>query len=217
VNLTKIDLLLLLALFALPLVTSAHPGGVDENGCHRDSRNGKQHCHADRAKANGKPRYDAANPPKAGDEAVFYGPFVSVVDGDTFKAKVQGVVMDFRLEGIDAPERNQPHGEQARQALLAMIGGRQLVLVPSDTDRYGRTIVRVWAGKLDVNREMVKRGAAWFDSEYSKDASSVRRGERRSRSEARPMGAGAQRSGRALGVEEERKIGLNRMALNQAE
>jgi micrococcal nuclease len=51
-----------------------------------------------------------------------------------------------------------------------MIRGQQVVLVPSDTDRYGRTIVRAWVGNLDVNREMVKRGAAWFDSEYSKDA-----------------------------------------------
>jgi endonuclease YncB( thermonuclease family) len=161
---------LLFALLALPMVALAHPGGVDENGCHKDSGTGKQHCHADRAKANDKPRYDAAHPPKAGDEAVFYGPVVRVVDGDTFKAKVQGVVMQFRLEAIDAPEHDQPHGEQAKRELLSMIGGQQVVLVPSDTDRYGRTVVRVWVGTLDVNREMVKRGAAWFESEYSKDA-----------------------------------------------
>lgn len=160
----------LFALLALPLIAYPHPGGVDENGCHRASGTGKQHCHADRAKASEKPRYDAAHPPKVGDEAVFYGPFVSIADGDTFKAKVQGVVMQFRLEGIDAPEHDQPYGEQARTELLSMLRGQQLVLVPSDTDRYGRTVVRAWIGKLDVNREMVKRGAAWFYSEYSKDA-----------------------------------------------
>ena len=159
-----------LALFALPLIAFAHPGGVDKNGCHKDASTGKQHCHSDRAQANAKPRYDAARPPKAGDEAVFHGPVVGVVDGDTFTAKVQGVVMHFRLEGIDAPERDQPYGGQAKSDLLAMIGGQQIVLVPSDTDRYGRTVVRAWVGKLDVNREMVKRGAAWFESEYSKDA-----------------------------------------------
>lgn len=161
---------LLLALLALPLAAWAHPGGVDKNGCHKDASSGKQHCHSDRAQAKAKPRYDAAHPPKAGDEAVFYGPVVGVVDGDTFTAKVQGVVMHFRLEGIDAPERGQPYGEQARNDLLALVGGKQAVLVPSDTDRYGRTVVRAWIGELDVNREMVKRGAAWFDSEYSKDA-----------------------------------------------
>lgn len=161
---------LLLTVLALPLVALAHPGGVDKNGCHKEASTGKQHCHSDRAQANAKPRYDASRPPKAGDEAVFYGPVVGVIDGDTFTAKIQGVVMHFRLEGIDAPERDQPYGAQAKGDLLALIGGRQVVLVPSDTDRYGRTIVRTWIGTLDVNREMVKRGAAWFDSEYSKDA-----------------------------------------------
>jgi endonuclease YncB( thermonuclease family) len=161
---------LLFALLTVPFIAVAHPGGVDKNGCHKDSSTGAQHCHADRAKANQKPRYDAAHPPQAGDEAVFHGPVVNIVDGDTFTAKVQGVVMHFRLEGIDAPEHDQPHGAQAKTDLLTMLQGRQVVLVPSDTDRYGRTIVRVWVGTLDVNREMVKRGAAWFDSEYSKDS-----------------------------------------------
>lgn len=153
----------------LPLIAFAHPGGVDENGCHKDSSTGERHCHSYRAKANKKPKYDAARPPRAGDEAVFYGPFVSVVDGDTFKAKVQGVVMDFRLEGLDAPERDQPYGATSTAELASKLRGQQLVLVPSDTDRYGRTVVRVWVGRLDVNREMVKRGAAWFESEYSND------------------------------------------------
>src|SRR5437868_6221464 len=164
-------ILALLASFSLSLslVAFAHPGGVDANGCHKDSSNGSQHCHAYRANANKKPTYNAEHPPKAGDEAVFYGPFVSVTDGDTFKAKIQGVVMDFRMESIDAPEHDQPYGEKSKAELLSVIRGQPLVLVPSDTDRYGRTIVRAWVGKLDVNRELIKRGAAWFDSEYSKD------------------------------------------------
>lgn len=162
-------LIALIALLSLMPVAFAHPGGVDDNGCHKDSSTAERHCHAYRAKVNKKPKYDAAHPPKAGDEAVFYGPFVSVVDGDTFKAKVQGVVMDFRLEGLDAPEHDQSYGAKSTAELLSMLRGQQLVLVPSDTDRYGRTVVRAWVRRQDVNREMVKRGAAWFDSEYSKD------------------------------------------------
>lgn len=100
---------------------------------------------------------------------MFYGPFVSIVDGDTFKARVQGVLMDFRLEALDAPEYDQPYGDKSRAELFSMLRGQQLVLVPSDTDRYGRTVVRAWVGRQDVNREMVKRGAAWFESQYSKD------------------------------------------------
>jgi len=44
-----------------------------------------------------KPLFDPAQPPRAGDEGVFYGPLVRVKDGDSLVAKVQGVAMDFRL------------------------------------------------------------------------------------------------------------------------
>ena len=40
-----------------------------------------------------------------------------------------------------------------------------------DTDRYGRTVGRVYVGDLDVNAEMVKRGAAWVYRDYAKDPS----------------------------------------------
>jgi micrococcal nuclease len=43
------------------------------------------------------------------------------------------------------------------------------VLVFSDVDRHGRIVAQVWAGNLNVNTEMVRRGAAWFEAEYSDD------------------------------------------------
>lgn len=36
-----------------------------------------------------------------------------------------------------------------------------------DTDKYGRTVGRVYVGSLDVNAELVKRGAAWVYRQYS--------------------------------------------------
>ena len=38
-----------------------------------------------------------------------------------------------------------------------------------DTDRYGRTVGRVYVGAMDVNAEMVKRGAAWVYRQFLKD------------------------------------------------
>jgi micrococcal nuclease len=159
---------LLFLLMLLPCISLAHPGGVDKNYCHQESRTGERHCHPERA--NSGVRYDANHPPEAGDEGVFFGPFVRVVDGDTFHARVQGVVMEFRLEAVEAPEHDQPYGDEATAELSALIQGQQLLLVPSDTDRYGRTVVRAWVGNLDVNRELMRRGAVWFTPEYSKDA-----------------------------------------------
>jgi len=100
---------------------------------------------------------------------VFHGPFVSVVDGDTLKAKVQGVVMTFRLQGVDAPERDQPYGSTSTAVLNQLVRAQNLVLVFSDVDAYGRIVAEVWVGNTNVNAEMVRRGAAWFESVYSKD------------------------------------------------
>jgi endonuclease YncB( thermonuclease family) len=115
-----------------------------------------------------KPLFDPAQQPRAGDEGVFYGPLVRVKDGDSLIARVQGVAMDFRLADVDAPELDQPYGRQAKQELAAIAAGRQLVLVPIDTDRYGRTVAHVWNGNTYLNAEMVRRGAAWFNVEFAR-------------------------------------------------
>jgi endonuclease YncB( thermonuclease family) len=112
-----------------------------------------------------KPLFD---PARAGDEGVFYGPLIRVKDGDSLVAKVQGVAMDFRLADVDAPELDQPYGRQAKQELAALASGRQLVIMPIDTDRYGRTVAHVWNGNTYLNAEMVKRGAAWFYAEFAR-------------------------------------------------
>lgn len=108
-----------------------------------------------------------ASPPQPGDEGVFHGPLISVIDGDSLKVKVQGVVMDFRLAEVDAPELDQPYGSTAKRELLALVRDRYLVLKPFETDRYGRTVAHVWVDDMQINREMVSRGAAWFYSKYA--------------------------------------------------
>jgi endonuclease YncB( thermonuclease family) len=110
----------------------------------------------------------AVGQPRAGDEGVFYGPLVRVKDGDSLVVKVQGVAMEFRLADIDAPEIDQPYGQQAKRELASLAAGRQLVLKPVDTDRYGRTIAHVWNGDRYLNEALVRRGAAWFYPEFAK-------------------------------------------------
>jgi len=75
--------------------------------------------------------------------------------------------MDFRLADVDAPEIDQPYGQQAKRELASLAAGKQLVLKPIDTDRYGRTIAHVWNGDTYLNEQMVKRGAAWFYAEFA--------------------------------------------------
>src|ERR1044072_8715239 len=92
------------------------------------------------------PKFDPEHSPRAGDQGVFDGPLVGVKDGDSLVAKVQGVEMEFRLAEIDAPERDQPYGEQAKRDLRSLANGQQLVLLPIDTDGYGRTVAHIWNG-----------------------------------------------------------------------
>jgi endonuclease YncB( thermonuclease family) len=143
-------------------VVQGHPGGQDKNGCHVDSKTGKRHCHK-------KKEFDPTKPAHAGDEGAFYGPSVRIKDGDTLVVKIQGVEVDFRLSGIDAPEIDQPFGPEARDELKRIVGTNQCVLVPSENDKYHRYVVYLWIADLNVNEEMIRRGMAWFDSEYATD------------------------------------------------
>lgn len=102
------------------------------------------------------------------DEDILHGRVTRVIDGDTFKVKIQGVAMNFRLADIDAPELDQPYGEEARKALDAAIDGETVVMQKIDQDSRGRFVVHVWLGSVYVNRELVAQGAAWFYSEYAR-------------------------------------------------
>lgn len=99
-----------------------------------------------------------------------------VLDGDTFhclpgKQSVSAKIhkdgtISVRMRGIDAPEKKQAYGEDARLSLKEMIGGKTVILDVKDIDRYGRVVAYVWLGKQNINLEQVKRGYAWAYTEY---------------------------------------------------
>lgn len=104
--------------------------------------------------------------------AEYTGRVVGVSDGDTLTlltAEKQQVKV--RLGEIDTPESKQPYGERAKQALSDLAFGKQARVVVETTDKYGRTVGRVYVGGVDVNAEMVKQGAAWVYRQYLKDQS----------------------------------------------
>ena len=139
--------------------------------------------------------------PAPGDEDVLYGRVVSVTDGDTFKAKIQGVVMNFRMADIDAPEMDQPFGGEARSMLAAALEGKDVVMLRVDNDPYSRLVVQVWIANLHINREVMARGAAWFDREYAHD-DCLYQVENEARDAKRGLWATAAREAhRALGLE----------------
>ena len=103
-------------------------------------------------------------------EAGLQGRVVGVHDGDTFTLLQDGhQQIKVRLAEIDAPESKQPYGNKAKQELSSLIFGKTVTVTIQDTDRYGRTVGRVFINTLDVNADMIRRGAAWVYRKYAKD------------------------------------------------
>ncbi len=92
------------------------------------------------------------------------GKVTKVKDGDT-------VVIESttcRLYGIDAPEKKQPYGPEAKDYLKNLIYRQTVDYQIVDTDRYGRGICRIKKDGQDINLEMVKSGYAWAYVQYLK-------------------------------------------------
>ena len=99
------------------------------------------------------------------------GKVVGIADGDTLTLLTgRREQVRIRLSDIDAPERRQPYGTRARQMLADLVFGKPARIEVRDTDRYGRTVGRVFVAEQDVNAAMVRLGGAWVYRRYSDDA-----------------------------------------------
>ena len=97
----------------------------------------------------------------ASDQSVLEGNVVGITDGDTLTLLVDRAQHKVRLAQIDTPERAQPWGTRARQALADKVFRKDVTVRVSDTDRYGRLIGEIWLGDRDINRELIREGYAW--------------------------------------------------------
>lgn len=92
-----------------------------------------------------------------------------VADGDTLTVlDAEKRQHKVRLHGIDAPEKGQPFGAKAKEALAGIVFKKDVTVEVKDTDRYGRVVGKVKQGGVDVNLKMVKDGFAWQYRRYDK-------------------------------------------------
>lgn len=97
-----------------------------------------------------------------------------VFDGDSLLLRLErGGVIEVRLGEIDAPEKDQPHADEARSALRQLVLDRDLDLEVIDEDKYGRKVarVRLVSNRMNVNAELVSRGHAWVYRYHLRDRS----------------------------------------------
>jgi endonuclease YncB( thermonuclease family) len=102
----------------------------------------------------------------------YIGKVVGISDGDTLTLLTpEKQQVKVRLAEIDTPESRQPYGTRAKQALSDLAYGKEARVVVQDTDKYGRTVGRMYIGSVDVNAELVRQGAAWVYRQYARDQS----------------------------------------------
>ena len=94
-----------------------------------------------------------------------------VVDGDTVHVFYQDELYKIRLTEIDAPERDQPYGNNSTEYLKSLLKDGRVDVDISGTDRYGRKLGRLYWRGMDINRELVSAGYAWVYDQYVTDNS----------------------------------------------
>lgn len=96
------------------------------------------------------------------------GQVVGIADGDTLTLLVGQVPHVIRLQAIDAPEKGQPFGRAARDALAAICFRKTATALVASQDRYGREVALVVCDQTAANDAMVRQGFAWVYRQYAK-------------------------------------------------
>ena len=110
-------------------------------------------------------------------EAEVVAKVIAVIDGDTLllmpidSKRGHPRIYKLRLADIDAPEKDQPFGEEAKRELAKLVLHQQIYVVMVATDHYGRRIGWVRVARtprldINVNVELVQRGWAWAFTRY---------------------------------------------------
>lgn len=100
----------------------------------------------------------------AGAEPIpFSGTVTKVRDGDTIE--VEGVAV--RLQGVAAPERRDPLGRRASEAMRAFVLGRRVVCRPDGTRSWDRIVALCELAGVDLGAYLIRRGLARDCPRYS--------------------------------------------------
>jgi endonuclease YncB( thermonuclease family) len=99
--------------------------------------------------------------------AAYQARAVYIRDGDSLIVDDGERQRDLRIAEIDTPERGQPWGKRAAQALRGLVDGEPLRVEFVELDRYGREVSKLWADGVCVACELLRGGHAWAYRKYS--------------------------------------------------
>lgn len=110
---------------------------------------------------------------------VLNGKVVRLSDGDTVTIlDADNRTTRVRLSGIDAPEKQQPFGQQSKINLSRLVFNQDVTVDWHKLDRYGRTVGKIMVRPsdcascgmtLDVGLAQIQIGLAWWYRTYAKE------------------------------------------------
>ena len=104
----------------------------------------------------------------------FQGKVVGVADGDTITVLRDQRPVKIRFEAVDAPEKDQPFGTQAKLFTSGLVFAKSVTVRVATTDKYGRTVGWVFVEGKSVNEALLRAGLAWHYTHYNKSPALAR-------------------------------------------
>lgn len=88
---------------------------------------------------------------------------VEVIDGDTFKIKMDKEVRRVRLMGVDTPQMGKCLSLEAKEKLVNLVLAKEVRVEDQFSDPYGRIMANVFVGNEFINKEMLASGMGRMD------------------------------------------------------
>ncbi|WP_231433808.1 MULTISPECIES: thermonuclease family protein [unclassified Chryseobacterium] len=97
---------------------------------------------------------------------------IKISDGDTITVLLEGNIQKkLRLAEVDCPESGQAFSKNAKDFTSAAVFGKEIIFIETDTDRYGRTIAKVYYDDHKyLSEELIKTGLGWWYHYFSKNS-----------------------------------------------
>ena len=103
----------------------------------------------------------------------FKGTVIGILEGDLVRVLHKGKIVKVRLSDVDCPEEGQAYGKEAKKFTAVMVHSGPVTVHVKKLNHLGipvGEVVLLDAG-LNLNRELIKAGLAWWQREFSDDAS----------------------------------------------
>lgn len=103
----------------------------------------------------------------------FTGTVMEVIEGDLLMLLHKGKLVQVRLSDIDCPDEGQAFSKQARQFSAMLVFSGPVSVHVKELDPKGRAVAEVvmMDKGLNLNRELVKAGLAWWRWKKTDDTS----------------------------------------------